>query len=57
VNSNSGYNGLFDPMLEQGRKLDFAQQGLSNKTVGNPFSDKAKMSVRNLNVYYDNKGH
>tara|TARA_R110000744_G_scaffold58428_7_gene122026 strand:+ start:17630 stop:18502 length:873 start_codon:yes stop_codon:yes gene_type:complete len=55
VNSNSGYNGLFDPMLEQGRKLDFAQQGLSNKTVGNPFSDKAKMSVRNLNVYYDNK--
>ena len=55
MNSNSGYNGLFDPMLEQGRKLDFAQQGLSNKTVGNPFSDKAKMSVRNLNVYYDNK--
>ncbi|WP_158770983.1 phosphate ABC transporter ATP-binding protein PstB [Paraglaciecola sp. L1A13] len=55
MNSNSGYNGLFDPMLEQGRKLDFAQQGLNNKTVGNPFSDKAKMSVRNLNVYYDNK--
>ncbi|WP_166424756.1 phosphate ABC transporter ATP-binding protein PstB [Paraglaciecola sp. 20A4] len=55
MNSNSGYNGLFDPMLAPGRTLDFAQQGLSNKTVGNPFSEKAKMSVRNLNVYYDNK--
>nr|WP_205967778.1 phosphate ABC transporter ATP-binding protein PstB [Paraglaciecola sp. 20A4] len=42
-------------MLAPGRTLDFAQQGLSNKTVGNPFSEKAKMSVRNLNVYYDNK--
>jgi len=55
VSSNSGYNRLFDPMQETGRPLDFAQHGLGNKTVGNSFSDKAKMSVRNLNVYYDDK--
>ena len=55
MNSNSGYNRLFDPMAETGQPLDFAQHGLGQRTVGNPFSEKAKMSVRNLNVYYDDK--
>jgi len=55
VNSKSGYNRLFDPMAETGQALDFSQHGLGQKTVGNPFSVKAKMSVRNLNVYYDDK--
>ncbi|GAC26347.1 phosphate transport system ATP-binding protein [Paraglaciecola mesophila KMM 241] len=55
MNSKSGYNRLFDPMAETGQALDFSQHGLGQKTVGNPFSVKAKMSVRNLNVYYDDK--
>jgi phosphate transport system ATP-binding protein len=55
VNSNSGYNQLFDPMRESGRTLEFAQQKLGKHTVGNPFSSNAKMSVRNLNVFYDDK--
>lgn len=55
MNSKSGYNRLFDPMVETGQALDFSQHGLGQKTVGNPFSAKAKMSVRNLNVYYDDK--
>tara|TARA_R110000744_G_scaffold66321_5_gene135541 strand:+ start:1623 stop:2456 length:834 start_codon:yes stop_codon:yes gene_type:complete len=42
-------------MAETGQALDFSQHGLGQKTVGNPFSVKAKMSVRNLNVYYDDK--
>ncbi|MEM5496911.1 phosphate ABC transporter ATP-binding protein PstB [Paraglaciecola mesophila] len=55
MNSKSGYNRLFDPMAETGQALDFSQHGLGQETVGNPFSVKAKMSVRNLNVYYDDK--
>ncbi|QHJ13354.1 Phosphate import ATP-binding protein PstB [Paraglaciecola mesophila] len=55
MNSNSGYNRLFDPMAETGQPLDFAQHGLGQQTVGSPFSEKAKMSVRNLNVYYADK--
>ena len=46
---------MFDPMAETGQALDFSQHGLGQETVGNPFSVKAKMSVRNLNVYYDDK--
>jgi|TARA_R110002060_G_scaffold49257_3_gene60267 phosphate transport system ATP-binding protein len=42
-------------MAETGQALDFSQHGLGQETVGNPFSVKAKMSVRNLNVYYDDK--
>ncbi|MFT4938374.1 MAG: phosphate transport system ATP-binding protein [Paraglaciecola sp.] len=48
-------NKLTDKSKEMGKQTDIAQDISAMQTVGKPFSDKAKMSVRNVDVFYAEK--
>lgn len=46
---------MADKPLNTSSEADIAQDITTVQTVGKPFSDKAKMSVRNADVFYGNK--
>jgi hypothetical protein len=45
---------MVDSLIDE-KDPQISQDVSSLKTVGNAFSDNAKMSMRNVNVFYDDK--